>query len=93
MWFAAQGSPETDPWLVHLAAKLMQGDERALSLVEFNPFSDAPPRRIRIRLMEYRFAKWGEEGWWTRREVAQWMRPVTLDDPEFDAFLRDRGFR
>lgn len=93
MWFAAQEGPEENPWLVHLSAKLLENSPEALTLVSHNPFFAAPPLAIRMRLFRYRFTGWGEAGWWKREPAAQWMRPVTKDDPELDAFLRDRSLR
>jgi hypothetical protein len=93
MWFAAQEGPSENPWLVHLAAQLLENRPEALKLVSHNPFVDSAPLALRMRLFRYRFTGWDEAGWWKRDFVSQWMRPVTKDDPELDTFLRDRGFR
>ncbi len=92
-WFAPSGTPETEAWLVHLVAQLLDGNPTALSLVEHNPFPHQPPRYIRARLMEYRFTSFGEEGYWERRFLGTFLRPLSKDDPVLQRFLENHGFR
>jgi Lipase maturation factor len=83
LWFAAMSDPEHYPWTLHLVWKLLNGDAGLLSLVERNPFPDAPPRWIRAELYRYRFARGGEAGgaWWRRERVGTWLPPLSKDDP------------
>jgi hypothetical protein len=101
-WFAAMQEPGQHPWLVHLIYKLLQGDARALSLLDTNPFPQAPPRFIRCAYYEYRFTnnrddgarvspKLGEGGWWTRTYLGLWLPPLGKDDPRVVEFLRRYG--
>lgn len=49
-------------------------------LFEKNPFPNAPPRFMRTRTFEYRFAPWSERGaWWTRTETGAYCPSVMLD--------------
>ena len=44
MWFAAFQEYGNNPWLVHLAAKVMAGDPMVDSLVQYNPFKEKTPK-------------------------------------------------
>ena len=59
MWFASLGSYQQQPWLVHLVIKLLR-DERDVvdALIAVNPFADErqPPKFVRVRGAQYRFA-------------------------------------
>ena len=43
MWFAAMPGADTEPWFVHLVAKLLEGDPTRRLLAP-GPFLDRPPR-------------------------------------------------
>jgi hypothetical protein len=90
IWFAAMASPERHPWLVRLVAQLLRNDAGALSLLDSNPFPDAPPRFIRASLWRYRFTRRGEPGWWRRERLGEYLPPLSLDDPRLGEFLRIR---
>lgn len=55
MWFAALGSYQHNPWLIHLIHKLLVGEKDVLKLLAENPFPKKPPKYIRSRLYQYRF--------------------------------------
>lgn len=60
MWFAALGSYEHNPWLVHLIYKLLKGDSpEVLELLDYDhyPFRHTPPLSIRAVLYEYDFTR------------------------------------
>jgi hypothetical protein len=65
------------PWFQSFLFKLFQGEEPVVGLLEKNPFPDAPPKFIRLRLYHYRFTtydEWRDGGnWWHRDEV--WVGP------------------
>lgn len=92
MWFAALGSYEGQPWIVNLIHKLLQGEPRVLKLMAYNPFPNAPPHFIRARLYEYHFTRFGEPGWWKRRLVGEYLKPLSLDDEEFRGYLQRFGW-
>ena len=43
MWFAAFQNYQYNPWLLHLAGKILAGDPSINSLIEHNPFKERPP--------------------------------------------------
>lgn len=80
IWFAAFQRPGRNPWLAHLAYKLLIGDEAAISLLRGDPFEGrGPPRWIKAELFRYEFTEPGAPGWWTRRHVGRYLPPVSLD--------------
>ena len=95
IWFAAMASPDHYPFVAQLIDKLLQGDEKVLSLLEENPFPNEPPHAIRAELYRYEFSQPGDPSgaWWTRQRVGTYIVPLTLDDPRLVRFLEDRGFR
>jgi len=72
LWFASQGSFQNHPFVFATAMKLLEGDEKTLGLFDGNPFSVAPPSRMRFPLYDYSFASWEtwqEKGeWWQRKK-------------------------
>jgi hypothetical protein len=104
MWFAGMSSIDDEPWLAELALKLLRGDRAVAPLLAKDPFPDAPPRFVRAELFRYemtsRDARAGTaatggrapscpECWWRRAPLGEYLRPVSKDDPELLAFLRD----
>lgn len=84
MWFAAFQNYQYNPWLVNLAAKLLTNDENAVSLIEYNPFPDKPPRFVKADLYRYSYSKIGSESakkgqWWDRRYVESYLQPVSVE--------------
>jgi hypothetical protein len=65
------------PWFQSFLFKLFKGETPVVGLLEKNPFPDAPPKFIRLRLYRYRFTtadEWRDGGnWWHRDEV--WVGP------------------
>ncbi len=92
VWFAAMGSPDDEPWTIHLVYKLLQGDAGALSLLAGNPFPGAPPRFIRVRLFRYHLQPYSAPTWWTREELGEWLPPVSKDDPRLLGAMRQLGW-
>ncbi|GMU62056.1 MAG: membrane protein [Myxococcaceae bacterium] len=79
MWFAALGECSENPWLLSTQRQLLLGVPEVLALFETNPFPDGPPKVIRTRTFEYRFAPWSEAGvWWTRTETGPYCPPLML---------------
>ena len=94
IWFAAMSTYQHQPWLVHFAAKLLQGDAGALSLLANNPFPNEPPHFIRAELYEYAFTRFGDTSgaWWTRQRVGPYLPPISLDNRGLRTFLRNYGW-
>jgi hypothetical protein len=98
MWFAAMpGRPDCPLWLVHLVAKLLEGDTATLALLRGNPFGASPPRFIRARYYLYRFTTPAERrqtgDWWHRDLVGSYLEPLSLAEPEFRGILLRSGWR
>lgn len=80
MWFASLGQCGNNPWILSMQQKLLTARPAVLALFEENPFPDAPPRFLRTRSFEYRFAPLSQkDAWWTRTEVGAYCPPLTLD--------------
>jgi hypothetical protein len=94
IWFAAMSNIGRQPWLVHLIAKILEGDAGVKSLLAIDPFPDHPPRYVRALLYRYRFTRPADHSpdWWERTLVGTYMRPVSATDPELRAYLRRSGF-
>jgi predicted DCC family thiol-disulfide oxidoreductase YuxK len=79
MWFAALGSPRSQPWLTHLLQRLLEGSPEVLALLDENPFPERPPRYLRSTLSLYRFTDpvtlWRKGIWW-KREARSIYTPV-----------------
>jgi len=84
MWFAALSGFHRAPWFARFLTRLLEGSPAVLRLLRTNPFGDEPPRFVRARLWDYRFAsiaeRWRTGRWWTR----------TLSG-EFGPILTSRG--
>jgi hypothetical protein len=88
IWFAAMSSPERYPWTLRFAWKLLHSDAGTLSLLDGNPFPEAPPRFVRARLYVYKFAPPGSGRYWDRTLLGDWIPPLSADDPRLLRFLR-----
>ena len=93
LWFAAMGTPREYPWMVHLVAKLLEGDRDVVGLFAWDPFAGAPPRHVRVDLYRYRLARPDAPVWWERTRVGEWLPPLSLDDPALQDFLGSEGWR
>ena len=82
MWFAALGNYQTDPWILHLLERLLEGSPPVLGLLSRNPFPDAPPRYIRAQVYDYRFTTPEERKatgeWWHREWKGTYVPQVSL---------------
>lgn len=96
MWFAAMTPYYHHPWLLHLVAKLLQGDWATLKLLAHNPFPDEPPRYVLAEWHRYRFTDWREKRksghWWKRTREAEYLTPLSLEDPNFRDVLQRQGW-
>jgi lipase maturation factor len=94
IWFAAMSTPARYPWTLHLVWKLLHNDPGALALLANDPFPGAPPRYVRARLFRYEFAPpgAGSGDWWRRTLLAEWLPPLSVDDPRLLRFLTAYGW-
>lgn len=81
MQFRAYES-SADVWVINFAVRLLEGSPQVLALMGENPFPDAPPKFIRARLFEYKFADANaplKDGtWWIRAERGMYLEPMSL---------------
>jgi Lipase maturation factor len=92
IWFAAMASPADYPWTLHFVWKLLHNDPGTLSLLANNPFPDTSPHYIRARLYRYRFAPIGENAWWKREPVGEWIPALSTDNQQFRRLLERMGW-
>lgn len=101
MWFAALSPSAQQHWLVPLLVRLLEGEPEVLRLLAKNPFPERPPRALRVRIYEYRFARREQRlrtGWWWERELVGDLFPwIGLGEnrlrPEGRAPDEERGSR
>jgi hypothetical protein len=77
MWFAALGSPRSQPWFLALMRRLQEGSPPVLALLASNPFPEAPPRLLRAQRYAYRFADPAQRArgqWWQRELTGAYTR-------------------
>jgi hypothetical protein len=84
MWFAALGDYRRNPWFVSFLERLLRNQPAVTRLLAHNPFPDNPPRYVRARLYDYRFADWAEHRatgvWWKREERRDYLPAVSLEN-------------
>lgn len=82
MWFVPLSPSYAEGWFLGFLAKLLENDPGTLRLLGKNPFPDAPPAFVRVRLYRYRYTTKGERdaggAWWERELVGEYLPPVTL---------------
>src|SRR2546421_1572084 len=88
IWFAAMASPREYPWTLQFVWKLLHNDAGTLSLLANNPFPEKPPHFVRARLFRYRFAPLGEEGWWRRELIEEWLPAFSAEDQQLREIIR-----
>ncbi|MFE7130073.1 lipase maturation factor family protein [Streptomyces sp. NPDC057638] len=85
LWFAAISPAYARPWFGGLVERLLEGDRDTVRLLAHNPFPEAPPSHIRVRIFRYRFTTWRElratGAWWHRTEVGEFLGPTRLTGP------------
>ena len=59
MWFAALGTYQQSPWLMHLVYRILTNETDVLALLGRNPFPEQPPKFMRANLYHYHFTKLG----------------------------------
>tara|TARA_A100001015_G_scaffold213652_1_gene239676 strand:+ start:3715 stop:5265 length:1551 start_codon:yes stop_codon:yes gene_type:complete len=95
IWFAAMGSYQHNPWLVHFVYKLLHNDAASLGLIQPSPFKDKAPRYIKIDLYEYKFPQKGYRGSlkWDRRFIKSYLPPLSADNPSLIDYIRANGWK
>lgn len=82
MWFAALSRPDREPWFRNFLFRLLQNNPSVTSLLQENPFPDAPPRWVRARFYRYEFTTPGQRAatgnWWVRTLVGEYHPAARL---------------
>jgi lipase maturation factor 1 len=83
MWFAALGDYHSNPWILHLMARLLQGSPEVLKLMPRNPFPNAPPNYLRAMLYLYHFTTPAERHrtgkWWKRELMGEYVPAISRE--------------
>ena len=82
MWFAALGSYRTNPWIVSLAVRLLDGSPSVPPLLATNPFPEHPPHFVRATVYRYTFTDFETRrrtgAWWKREPRGLYLPAVGL---------------
>jgi hypothetical protein len=82
MWFAALGDYRSNPWILHLMERILEGSPPVLRLMRTNPFPNAAPRYLRATLYQYHFTTPNERKssgqWWSRELKGEYVPAVSL---------------
>ena len=82
LWFIPLSPIYGGEWFIRFLVRLLEGDRATLRLIRRDPFREAPPKQIRVRLFRYRFSTWTEwrqtGAWWVRSYVGEYIPPVGL---------------
>lgn len=96
MWFAALGSYHENPWLIHLAYRLLIGESDVLKLMGPQAFQTTP-LYIRANLFLYNYSQQASHGnsestWWVRNLVKEYFPPLSWQEPTLLEFLKHHGY-
>ena len=84
LWFAALESPENNPWVGTVCARILQNDRDILGLFSTNPFPDHAPHLVRVVRYQYEFTSYAERAttgnWWRRTPIDFYIPAVSLSD-------------
>lgn len=82
LWFLPLSPAYGEGWFATLLARLLEGDRQTLRLLRDDPFPDAPPTWIRVRLAHYRYTTWDERrasgAWWVVSPAGLYLGPARL---------------
>jgi predicted DCC family thiol-disulfide oxidoreductase YuxK len=82
MWFAALGDYRQNQWFMNFCYRLLQGKPEVISLLQTNPFPNAPPRYIRALVYDYKFtdgqSRSRDGAWWRREYKGEYCPTISL---------------
>lgn len=75
IWFVPARHPDSMYWTQRFLTRLAEGSPQVLSLLEHNPFPEAPPKFLRIQVFRYHFTTTKEHKdsghWWKYEYLGQ----------------------
>jgi hypothetical protein len=84
LWFAALDSPDNNPWVGTVCARILENDRDVLGLFSVNPFPVHAPRLIRVVRYQYEFTSYAERestgNWWRRTPIDFYIPAVSLPE-------------
>lgn len=95
IWFAAMGSYQQNPWLIHFIYKLLINDTETSRLLKSNPFKDHAPQAIKVDLYQYQFPPKGYKGplKWNRTYIKEYLPALHKDNPSLNTYLQQHGWK
>lgn len=79
VWFLPFTEFHSEQWFQSFIYHLLLGTPEVLKLLRYNPFSNKPPKYIRVLLYVYEFSSFEEKksrGWWWRRTLVENYSPT-----------------
>jgi hypothetical protein len=84
LWFAALETPDNNPWVGTVCARILNNDRDVLGLFAVNPFADHAPHLVRVVRYQYEFTSFAERAstgdWWRRTPLDFYIPAVSLAD-------------
>lgn len=82
LWFAAMDRASESPWVFGIVKLLLTGDPQIKPFFRDYPFTEHPPKYIRVFVYDYHFSDWnhlftsGE--WWYRDNKRTYLPPLMM---------------
>lgn len=81
-WFLPLGDNRRELWMQQFIYHLLKGTPEVLGLLRTNPFTDHPPKFVRVALYDYAFTTFKEKketgNWWKRKYLGLFVSPSML---------------
>lgn len=82
---------EYEMWFIKLLQKFLENDPQILALIRYNPFSSAPPTKLRVRYYLYQFTSGIElketKCIWKRQYLGEYLSEISLSHPVFNQLI------
>jgi hypothetical protein len=83
LWFASLGTWRDNMFVVSTEERLLENEADALTLFRGNPFSNAPPKQVRVVLWQYWFTSLAEKratgNWWKKAYLGTYAPTLVVD--------------
>lgn len=85
-WFLPFSNYDSEIWLQNFLYHLLKGNPAVLSLIRYNPFSEKPPKFVRVVVYDYVFtdSKTKKElgHWWKRTFIGHYSPTLSLRETQ-----------